>query len=299
MIQIKRVLFLVLALLPIISFSQDEKFPVFESCKEVKISNEEMCFYNEVKKLFFEEFKTPEAVKKDEYNETVGATFIVTSSGKFKLIFISSPYKEIKEEVDRVFENFPNIKPATYNNHNIEMQFVLPISFPISANTYNNVISKKESKKDINLVVEQQQIADSTFLEHNSQLNIPFVHQKYVDYDYALNKANGTHTTIKPYIYSDVNKYFDFEAEKKQFLKPEKKSWFGRKLWNEHLLQVKHKDYWLTADFLVDVQLGKDNSDNVSYTFNNTRLFTINGGLGKNLSFSSTIYESQGRFANY
>ena len=279
--------------------AQEEKFPTFDSCKEVKIADEEACFYSETKKLFYNEFKTPEIVEKDDFKETVTATFIVTSLGKFKLIFVGSPYKEIKEEVQRVFEIFPKISPASYNNHNVEMQFVLPISFPISENTTDYLVSKKETKKDINLVVEQQKIADSTFLEHSSQLNIPFVHQKYVDYEYALNNENGTHTAVKPYIYSKVNKYFDFEADKKRFLKPEKKTWWGRKLWNEHLLQIKQKDYWLTADFLVDVQLGKDNSSNVSYTFNNTRLLTVNGGLGKDFAFSATIYESQGRFADY
>lgn len=299
MIPIKRVLFFVFTLLPIIMFGQEEKFPIFESCKEVKIAEEEKCFYSEVKKLFFEEFKAPEIVKSNHYEDVVNARFLVTSNGNFKLIFAASPYKEIENEIKRVFAAFPQVIPATYNNHNIEMQFVLPISFPISNNITEYSVVNNETKKDINLVVEQQQIADSTFLEHNSQLNIPFVHQKYVDYDYALNKENGTHTAVKPYIYSKVNKYFDFEADKKQFLKPEKKSWWGKKLWNEHLLQIKQKDYWLTADFLVDVQLGKDNSDNVSYTFNNTRLLTVNGGLGKDFAFSATVYESQGRFADY
>jgi hypothetical protein len=72
----------------------------------------------------------------------------------------------------------------------------------------------------------------------------------------------------------------------------------GKKIWNEHLLQVKNKDYWLTLDFLLDVQFGKDNSSQ-SYTYNNSRILTVNGGLGSQFSFSATIYESQGRFADY
>ena len=299
MIQIKKTIVFIIALFPFVALAQTEKFPIFEACQNDSITNVETCFYSETKRLFFQEFKTPEIVKSNHYEDKVNATFIVTSTGEFKLIFIGTPYKEIKEEVTRVFASFPKITPATYNNHNIEMQFVLPISFPISDNVKEYTVSKQENKKDINLVVEQQQIADSTFLEHSSQLNIPFVHQKYVGYEYALNKSTGSHTAVKPYIYSKVNKHFDFEADKKQFLKPEKKSWWGRKFWNEHLLQVKQKDYWLTADFLVDVQLGKDNSENVTYTFNNTRLLTVNGGLGKDFAFSATVYESQGRFADY
>ena len=95
-----------------------------------------------------------------------------------------------------------------------------------------------------------------------------------------------------------MNAVYDLDAEKSRFLKPDQTTWLGRKLWNEHLLEVKGDGYWFNLDFLLDVQLGKDNSD-VSYTFNNTRALTVNGGLGNDFSFSATIYESQGRFAGY
>ncbi len=136
------------------------------------------------------------------------------------------------------------------------------------------------------------------FIEHKSQLNIPFNHQRYINYEYALNKSTNTHTAVKPYVYSKVNSVYDLDAEKSRFLKPDQTTWLGRKLWNEHLLEVKGDGYWFNLDFLLDVQLGKDNSD-VSYTFNNTRALTVNGGLGNDFSFSATIYESQGRFAGY
>ena len=174
------------------------------------------------------------------------------------------------------------------------MQFILPISFPM----YKNFAESNDLKSNLSYFVSQNKIADSTFLEHSSQLNIPFTHQRYVDYEFAMHKASGTHTASKPYLYSEVSKYFDLTAQKKDFLKPNKKSWIGRKFWNEHLLQIKRKDYWFTIDFLVDVQFGEDDS-NISYTYNNTRFLTINGGIGNKFSFSTTIYESQGRFAEY
>ena len=63
-----------------------------------------------------------------------------------------------------------------------------------------------------------------------------------------------------------------------------KSTWFGKKLWNEHMVQVQGEDYWFTVDPLVDLQIGKDNSD-VDYTYNNTRGIQFQGGLGKKLSF--------------
>ena len=32
---------------------------------------------------------------------------------------------------------------------------------------------------------------------------------------------------------------------------------------------------------------------------NNTRAFSVQGGLGEKISFSATVFESQGRFADY
>ncbi len=284
--------------------AQSEKYPVFKDCENQENITTEDCFYTTTKKHFYKAFKTPEIVNKENYTGTGKVLFIVTKEGNFKVIYVNTPYQEIKTEVLEVFKKFPKISPAKYNNRNIEMQFELPIKFPIGSDEIqqktNTNFSDKQEKTKVSLfdVVAQNKIADSTFLEHDSQLNIPFTHQRYVDYEFALHKAKGTHTASKPYVYSEINKYFDLAAQKKQFIKPDKKSWLGKKLWNEHLLQVKKKDFWFTLDFLVDVQGGKDNS-NVAYTFNNTRILTANGGLGNKFSYSATVYESQARFADY
>jgi hypothetical protein len=302
---IKKYLLLFL-LVPSIYFAQQERFPVFEECKDVTEENLENCFYQTTKATFFENFKTPKIVQDDNYTGSSNILFSVKNTGEFQLIYINTPYESIKKEAKRVFASFPKITPAWYNNHPIEMQFTLPISFPIikgDTKPAEKIITiekeKNKPKKDFAKVIHKQKaIADASFPEHNSQLNIPFTHQRYVDYEFALHKANGTHTASKPYMYNEVNEHFDLTANKKQFLKPEKQTWVGKKLWNEHLLKVTKEDYWLTVDFLLDTQIGKDNSD-VDYTFNNSRILFANGGLGKNLSFSATFYESQGRFADY
>lgn len=295
---IKRYLFLVL-LYPSIIFSQSERYPIFDVCKGDQINSIKECFKATSKKHFFAEFKTPAVVENENFKGTVNTVFVVTAEGYFKLIYINTPYQEIRKEIERSFKVFPRITPGWYNNHAVEMRFVLPITFPIEESIGNVNISKNSMpEEDLLEVVEKNRIADSTFLEHNSQLNIPFTHQRYVDYEYAMHKAKGTHTASKPYTYKDVSQYYDLTEAKKKFLKPQIRSWTGNKIWNEHLLQVKKKEFWFTLDFLLDVQLGKDNSSQ-SYTYNNSRVLTVNGGLGNNFSYSATIYESQGRFADY
>ena len=303
---LKKYLFLIL-FFPTILLSQEERYPVFDVCKGEEITSIKDCFLETTKKHFFSEFKTPAIVENENFTGTANSMFVVTADGEFKLIYVNTPYEAIKKDVKRVFDNFPKITPGWFNNHAVEMQFELPIQFPINisktktkANFKTTKTKKVKTTKKLNFneVVAQKNIEDATFIEHSSRLNIPFTHQRYVDFEYALHKAKGTHTASKPYTYDEVSAYYDLTKEKKQFLKPEKQSWLGKKVWNEHLLEVKNKDYWFTVDFLLDVQLGKDNSD-VPYTFNNSRIVHINGEILKNLSFSTTYYESQGRFANY
>ncbi len=296
---IKKYVFLVL-LLPSIFLAQEERYPVFDVCKGADIEALKECFYTTARKYFFAEFKTPTVVENEKFNGIVNAIFSVSIEGNFKLIYVNTPYEEIREEVKRVFKVFPKITPAFYNNHSIEMKFELPINFPVKQNSSSYKVKpsieiKKESLLD---VVAKTRIADSTFLEHSSKLNVPFTHRNYVDYEFALHKAKGTHTASKPYTYNEVNNYYNLTEEKKKFLKPNKKTWLGNKVWNEHLLQVKKEDYWFTVDFLFDVQVGKDNSD-LAYTYNNSRILNVNGEIGNNFSFSTTYFESQGRFSEY
>ena len=288
-------------LVPMLLSAQVQKHPAFKNCDNQNISKIESCFYKTTRELFFKEFKSPTILETERFKGNVNVVFVVTNTGNFKLVYINTPYKELKEEVQRVFNTLPVISPAKYNNNNVEMRFALPLSFPLQAKsgvveeTIDEVVEVKSNKKEIPF---SNHVNKSDFIEHKSQLNIPFTHQRYINYDYALNKAKNGHTAVKPYVFSSVNTVYDLDAEKNQFLKPDKTTWLSRKLWNEHLLEVKGDGYWFNLDFLLDVQFGKDNSD-VSYTFNNTRTLTINGGLGNSFSFSATVYESQGRFADY
>ena len=137
----------------------------------------------------------------------------------------------------------------------------------------------------------------NVFPEHQSVLNIPLTHQNYDEYSFYMDSAENAHTSFKPYLYSELSKHVDLNELKLPLLK-DKKSWLGRKFWNEHFFQVVHDEYWFTVDPIVDLQVGSDSeADDPTYT--NTRAVRIQGGLGDNFSFSASLYESQARFASY
>ncbi|MGV6844691.1 MAG: gliding motility protein RemB [Lutibacter sp.] len=279
-------------------FSQ-EKFPVYKACDSLQSeATNANCFKQKVKQFVVEHFEIPKVVKDDNFKGNFNIIFSVDKLGNFKVIYVNTPYNEIKQEVVKVFQSLPKIQPALYNNHTIEMQFILPFSIPIESK--GNDFPQKLDKDHISLLKKEKPIVNlqekSLFPEHQSELNIPYTHAEYLQYNYYLDQSATAHTAVKPYLYSEVNKYVNLDALKESFYE-HKSSWFGRKLLNEHMGYVRGKDYWFTIDPGIDLEFGQDNQD--VKTYNNTRSLHINGAIGKKLSFSTSFYESQGRFAKY
>ncbi len=278
--------------------AQVEKPPVYKGCDTVDIANMSLCFNNKLKSDILKEFKVPDIVSKENYKGMVNVVFNVTKNGNFEVLYVNAMYPELEEEVRRVFNDLPVIRPATFNGRPIDERYIIPINIPLSDNSFIENVTKDEDLVDLsNQTPYNSQDDQSLFPEFNSELNIPFTHQDYDEIEYYLNVGENTHTTSKPYLYNEVKSFVNLEAKRSAILK-DKKSWGGRKLFNEHLALVKGKNYWFTLNPVWDLQIGKDNSD-IDYTYNNTRGLQIQGALGKKFSFSTSFYESQGRFAEY
>ena len=299
-----------------VSLAQEDVYPVYKGCETDSEITLESCFNEQLTKDILNNFKTPENVIPDGYSGTVNVIFLVNREGNFELLYVNAAYKELENEARRVFEALPRIQPATYNGRPVEMRFGMPINIPLNPQNIPPVVKKQEIQNKIEVVSEEpaptlpittpakprkdiSKAAQQTlFPEDHSALNIPFTHQKYDELGYYYNRDENSHTGFKPYQYDEAIQYVDLDAQKTALLK-KKQSWGGKKLWNEHLFKVRHSDYWFTIDPVLDLQLGKDNTDNINYTYNNTRAIQIQGGLGKKFNFSTSFYESQGRFTGY
>lgn len=280
-----------------------EKYPVFPECADVTLDRLESCFNNTLQSFVYSKFEVPEVVGTENYKGTIAVFFEIDKEGNFRTIFVDAMYEELKDEAKRVFSMLPTISPATYNGQPTYVQFTMPIKIPLTppAAVVDNA-SKKISGtvSEDELVTEYENLVNLPYNneEYSSAINIPLSHHNYSLFDPALNRiGQNNHTAQKPFLYSEVNRYYNFEVENQAILK-NKSSWFGRKFWNEHMVTIKGEDYWITLDPGVDLQVGKDADADIS-TFNNTRLVYTQGGIGKNFNFFAVIYESQGRFADY
>lgn len=291
--------------------SSQEQLPVFPVCKGVALNTQEACFYNTIQDFFFENFKVPQELQQNNYQGSVVALFETDTLGTFKVIYIDAISEDLKTETIRVFMALPRVNSATYLGRKVHFKFTINIAIPLrkpnpflnknqvqvqdrtNAKLIDNSIELKEFE---NVAKSYKPFKNPQF---KSNLNMPFTHSNYAVFDALMNQVgSNNHTATKPYSYAEVSKYYDFE-EANQLLLKEKVSSLGKKLWNENLIAIQGENYWFTMDPILDLRIGKDIGSDISNTFVNTRGIKIDGVLGEQLSFSTSIFESQGRFADY
>lgn len=290
------------------NISTYEKPPVFKECDSIAVNQLKSCFNYTLNKFIFENYKVPSILDEESFKGDVKVLFEVNKDGDFKVIYIDAIYDELKQEGHRVFKSLPKIQPATYNGKPTFIQYSIDIAIPLKQPVMggidegNNTLKAQDS---LNASLSNEydkinaEVRTYEKLEYASQLNVPFTHAYYARFDDEMNAiGTNSHTAAKPFLYADVAKYYDIKAEKESLVK-KTDSWLGRKLYNEHLVQVQGKDYWFTVDPILDLQVGKDTEANFSSTWNNTRGIFIQAGLGKRFNLTTSFYESQGRFADY
>ncbi|AWG20346.1 gliding motility protein RemB [Flavobacterium faecale] len=280
----------------------EERFPVFENCKGKESIDLESCFYSEVQAFVFQNFVVSDHLIENKFTGVVRVLFEVDANGVFKVVFVNAVDENLIKETKRVFAKFGKIQPATYNGKPTYSQYNFSFTIPLqSADVKVVPVNAAAVATQNQQLTELDRIVYKKFEspELHSHLNIPFSHSYYSHFDAAMNQVgSNNHTASKPYTYTEVNKYYDIEKENDK-LKKKADGWWARKLWNENMVAIQGDGYWFTLNPVVDLQLGKASQSIASYTYVNTRAINLRGGLGTQLNFTTTIYESQGRFADY
>ena len=300
--------FLLLSIGVVFAQKSSEQTPIFSSCDKLQGKELETCFYQQVQTFIYTNFQVPQKLKDSNYKGSINVLFEVDNKGTFKVLYVDANQVELKNESQRVFDKMPKVLPATFNGAPTYAKYTIKISVPLQ--NPSQIASEKEIKEDAAAVIKTNRNKELTELDSiryqkfsnpqfESHLNIPFSHSYYAQYDSALNQlGSNNHTGSKPYTYAEVSKYYNLAAENEKLMK-NKTSWWGKKIWNENTVAIQGKDYWFTMNPIFDIQMGKSTPSTSKYTYVNTRAIQIRGGLGSQLNFTTTIYESQGRFADY
>ena len=115
----------------------------------------------------------------------------------------------------------------------------------------------------------------------------------------VFNNTTGMHTSLKHYIIpeeGELRQHYD------SLMTPDKKDTskniLHQMFFNGHIWSEKNSDFTLNFDFLPDFMVGKESNEKVT-TWLNTRGVQLSGTVGKKFYFYTSLYENQGRFANY
>jgi hypothetical protein len=147
--------------------------------------------------------------------------------------------------------------------------------------------------------------AQSVYLPQSYQL-----YQKFNADIYS--KSSRMHTSLRPFLIdSTLNARYDQLMN--LGVDTNRKNWFLRKIFNEHLIDVKTKDYTFYGDILLENTFGHDFKDKSNESINfkpigfgpnariglNTRGFQFGGTVGTKFSFYTSGFENQASFPDY
>lgn len=106
------------------------------------------------------------------------------------------------------------------------------------------------------------------------------------------------HTSFKPFVLKDLLVRQKMDSILNYGVDSNRKSWVLRKLFNEHLININKPLYTFYADYLPDVQVGRDLKSKTN-TWLNTRGFQAGLTIGSKFSFYTNFFENQAMFTPY
>ncbi|QEC80091.1 capsule assembly Wzi family protein [Mucilaginibacter ginsenosidivorax] len=160
------------------------------------------------------------------------------------------------------------------------------------------------------LVSVQGAKAQSTYLPNSYQL-----YQKFNADIYST--KTSFHSSLRPFLIDSLIQH-SYDSVMNVGVNPDRKSWFTRKLLNEHLFEVKRPNYTFYGDVILDLDLSKDFNAKTgglaqrysaqgqlatltvnSSNYLNTRGYQFGGTVGKNFSFFTSGFENSAKFPTY
>src|SRR5580698_7278286 len=121
---------------------------------------------------------------------------------------------------------------------------------------------------------------------------LPYSYQLDQKFDASIySTSNSFHTSLKPFLIDSTisNTYSQVMS---RGVDSSHHSWIYRKIFNEHLFDVKNKEFTFYGDFLPDLQVGRDFTDKIN-TYTNTRGYQFGGTVGSNFFFYTSGFENQ------
>jgi hypothetical protein len=137
------------------------------------------------------------------------------------------------------------------------------------------------------------------FSSHAQIIYQPYSYQFYQNFNSNIYSANSSgHSALKPYCITDPVLKAIYDSLLQAGSNCSKKKWLHRVLFDQHLVDIKNKDYTFYFDYITDLQSGRDLTNGTTTNLN-TRGYQAGCTIGKKFYFYTSGFENQGKFANY
>ncbi|UYQ92418.1 hypothetical protein MKQ68_20245 [Chitinophaga horti] len=121
--------------------------------------------------------------------------------------------------------------------------------------------------------------------------------------------AQGTLPSISMYNYRDIRALYLDSVNRHTSLgnilredtltERSERKWLYRKLFLEHLVEIRQDDFNVFADLIGDFNVGRSNAGNGKTVWTNTRGAHVQGNIGRKFYFESSFYENQAKMPAY
>ncbi len=129
---------------------------------------------------------------------------------------------------------------------------------------------------------------------------IPLNREIMLRYEPSLyNLQSDAHTSFRPFMNKEIERNAPFDSLNNEHVRDNKfnQSWLGRKLWKEHLFEIKGEDFAINLDPAFELTAIRDKHRD--WIFINSRGLWLSGTIGERFSFSSSFYESLARLPSH
>ncbi|GHE39261.1 gliding motility protein RemB [Sphingobacterium griseoflavum] len=122
----------------------------------------------------------------------------------------------------------------------------------------------------------------------------PYSFQQYHRYGKAVYGEAGTHTAVKPFVVGkQLDSVYDIVP------RDSSRGWLHRKLFQEHLIEVRKDDHRFYADFLPDFVVGRQTGTNSKTLWTNSRGVQAGLSVKDNFNLYFNFFETQARFPTH
>ncbi len=136
----KKLLLILVALIPLLTFSQDgiilsqenanEKgiTPLWPKCNKSR-QTPTQCFDQKLRNHIIQNFEYPELAVSEALEGTVTVEFIINKKGKVEILEVKGAHRYLQREAIRIVRTIPKMEPGKWGNKPISVAYVVPITF--------------------------------------------------------------------------------------------------------------------------------------------------------------------------